>query len=257
MFDRSQPAEGIVAGKNSVIELLRSDNPVDKVFMQKELMKSGIMLKIKAMAKEKGVPVKEVSQEKLKELCGDLVNQGVAAMGAACKFVDLEDLFNLAEEKGEKPYFILCDDIEDPHNLGAIIRCADATGAHGVIIPKRHGAGMTASVMRSSAGAAGHVLIARVPNLASAIDEMKERNVWIYAADMDGQSWCQTNYDGAVCLVIGSEGKGVGRLIKDKCDVVVSLPMCGKVNSLNASVAGGILMYEIARQRLGLKSFQK
>lgn len=257
MFDRNAPAEGIVAGKNSVIELLKSDNSVDKVFMQKELTKAGIMLKIKAMAKDRGVPVKEVSSEKLSELCGNINHQGVAAMGASCNFAELEDLFNLAEERQEKPYFILCDDIEDPHNLGAIIRTADASGAHGVIIPKRHGAGMTASVMRSSAGAANHVLIARVANLASAIDQMKERNVWIYAADMDGQSWCQTNFDGGVCLVIGSEGKGVGRLIKEKCDVVVSLPMLGKVNSLNASVAGGILMYEIARQRLGLKSFQK
>ncbi len=257
MFEKNEPAKGLSAGKNAVMELLKSDNSIDKIFMQRELAKTGIMLKIKAMAKEKGVPVKEVSSEKLDEMCKGINHQGVAAMGAACNFVELDELFSLAAQRQEKPFFILCDDIEDPHNLGAIIRTADAAGAHGVIIPKRHGAGMTEAVMRSSAGAASHVLVSRVSNLASVIDELKRKNVWVYAADMDGQSWCQTDFEGAVCLVIGSEGKGVGRLIKEKCDVVVSLPMCGKINSLNASVAGGILMYEIARQRLGIKSFQK
>ena len=255
MYERKTAAEGIIAGKNPVMEILKSSNPVDKVYMQKDIANNGIMLKIKALAIEKDAPVKEVTQQKLNELCGDLNHQGVAAVGAVCNFVTIDDLFAVAQEKGEKLFVILCDDIEDPHNLGALIRTADACGAHGVIIPKRHGVGMTGAVMRSSAGAAGHVAVARVPNLASAIDELKKKNVWIYAADMDGENWCSVNFEGNCCLVVGSEGKGVSRLVKEKSDVVVSLPMMGKINSLNASVAGGILMYEIARQRLGLKSF--
>ncbi|MEG2174279.1 MAG: 23S rRNA (guanosine(2251)-2'-O)-methyltransferase RlmB, partial [Oscillospiraceae bacterium] len=160
-----------------------------------------------------------------------------------------------AAERGEAPLFLIADNIEDPHNLGAILRSADATGVHGVIVPKRHGVGLTPAVLRASAGAALHIPVARVPNLAAAIETLKERGVWIYAADMGGKSWCSVDYAGGVALMIGSEGSGISRLLLERSDVVVSLPMCGKVNSLNASVAAGVLLYEIARQRLGLLPF--
>ncbi len=164
----------------------------------------------------------------------------------------MEDIFDRA---GSEPLFVvIADGIEDPHNLGAIIRSADAAGAHGIIVPKRHGAGLTAAVMKASAGAAEHLPVARVSNLAATVEELKKKNVWIYAADMDGDSWCTVDYSGAVALVIGSEGSGVSRLLKERSDVVVSLPMCGQVNSLNASVATGILLYEITRQRKVIKA---
>lgn len=252
--DFSNAPEGLVAGRNPVIELLRSENPVDKVFMLKGEGVQGTLLKIKAMAANRGIPVKEVTKEKLDSICDGITHQGVAAIGAVCDFVELDRLFEVAAERGESLFAILCDDIEDPHNLGAIIRSADAAGAHGVIVPKRHGAGLTAAVMRASAGAVEHVAVARVPNLTYALEELKKKGAWVYAADIDGENWCTVDYSGAVVLVIGSEGKGVSRLVKEHSDFIVSLPMGGKVNSLNASVAGGIVMYEIARQRLGIKA---
>ena len=244
-------SDQLVAGRNPVIELLRSERPVDKVLLLRQDGK-GSLQKIIAMAKERGVPVKDVTREKLDSLCPDTNHQGVVASAAACNYASLEDIFDRA---GQQPLFVvIADGIEDPHNLGAIIRSADAAGAHGIIIPKRHGAGLTSAVMKASAGAAGHLPVARVSNLASTIEELKKRNVWVYATDMDGTDWCTVDYAGAVALVIGSEGAGVSRLIKDRSDVVVSLPMCGMVNSLNASVAAGILLYEVTRQRKGIKA---
>ena len=182
-------------------------------------------------------------------MCGGSSHQGVAAYAAAHEYADVDDIFAAAEAKGEKPFIIVCDEVEDPHNLGAIIRSADAAGAHGVIIPKRRNATLSYVVGKTSAGAVEYVPVARVPNLPSLLDELKERGVWIYGADMNGQSWCETDFTGGVALVIGSEGKGLGRLVKEKCDFIVSLPMKGRVNSLNASVAAGILMFEVSRQR--------
>ena len=177
----------------------------------------------------------------------------MAAIPAAESYASLEDIYRRA---GDKPLFVvLADGVEDPHNLGAIIRTAEAAGAHGVIIPKRHSAGLTAAAVKSAAGAAAHLPVVRVPNLASLMDQLKrEKNLWFYCADMDGQPWCSVDYAGAVGLVVGSEGAGVSRLVKEKCDFVVSLPMNGKINSLNASVAAGIVLYEVARQRLGLRA---
>ena len=166
----------------------------------------------------------------------------------------LTNIFALAEERGEKPFIIICDELEDPHNLGAVIRTAEATGAHGVIIPKRRNASLSYVVGKASAGAVEYVPVARVSNIAQTIDELKERGIWFYAADMDGEDWCSVNYDGGVGLVIGSEGRGISRLVKEKCDFIVSMPMKGKINSLNASVAAGVLMYEVARQRAGIKA---
>lgn len=250
MQDIRDSSDEMVAGRNPVIELLRSERPVNKILMLKT--EGGNLKRIVAMAKEKGVPVKDVAREKLDSLSPGLNHQGVIAFAAACDYATVEDIFARA---GSEPLFVvIADGIEDPHNLGAIIRSADAAGAHGVIVPKRHGAGLTAAVMKASAGAAEHLPVARVSNLVATVEELKKKNVWIYAADMDGESWCTVDYSGAVALVIGSEGSGVSRLLKERSDVVVSLPMCGQVNSLNASVATGILLYEITRQRKGIKA---
>lgn len=250
MQDIRDSSDEMVAGRNPVIELLRSERPVNKILMLKA--EGGNLKRIVAMAKEKGVPVKDVAREKLDSLSSGLNHQGVIAFAAACDYATVEDIF---ERAGSEPLFVvIADGIEDPHNLGAIIRSADAAGAHGVIVPKRHGAGLTAAVMKASAGAAEHLPVARVSNLAATVEELKKKNVWIYAADMDGDSWCTVDYSGAVALVIGSEGSGVSRLLKERSDMVVSLPMCGQVNSLNASVAAGILLYEITRQRKGIKA---
>ncbi len=251
-MDRYEIPENLVAGRNPVMELLRSDRSVDKLLIQKQEGGLGSLQRIVALAKEKGIPVKDVTREKLDQLCPGLNHQGIVAFAAACDYATLEDIY---ERAGDEPLFVvICDNIEDPHNLGAIIRSADAAGAHGVIIPKRHGTGLTAAVMKSSAGAAQHLPVARVSNLAFTVEELKKRNVWVYAADMDGQDWCTVDYDGAAALIIGSEGSGVSRLLREKSDVIVSLPMCGKVNSLNASVAAGILLYEVTRQRRKIKA---
>ena len=178
-------------------------------------------------------------------------HQGVVANVPAHEYSTVDEILQSAEKKGETPFLIICDEIEDSHNLGAIIRTADACGAHGIIIPNRRNVGLNYIVSKTSCGALEYMPVARVTNLASTIDELKKKNIWVYAADMDGQRWDKTDFSGGVALVVGSEGNGVGRLIKEKCDVTVSLPMLGKVNSLNASVAAGIIMYEIARQRLG------
>ena len=175
-------------------------------------------------------------------------------MVAAHKYAELDDIFKVATNKGELPFIVVADEIEDPHNLGAIIRTAECAGAHGVIIPNRRATGLTFTVSKSAAGALEHIKVARVTNIAKTLDELKKRGLWVYGADMDGENYCETNLKGAVALVIGSEGFGLGRLVKEKCDGILSLPLCGKINSLNASVAAGILMYEVTRQRLGLSA---
>lgn len=242
--------EDVVLGRNAVIELLKSGREVECLYIQKGEIQGSIN-KIISMAKEKGVPVKEVSPVKLDNMSGPNNHQGVAAITAAFEYSTIEDLFKNSEEKA--PFIIIADEIEDPHNLGAIIRTAEAAGASGLIIPKRRGVGLTMTVSKTSAGAIEHLPVVRVSNLVSTMEELKKRGIWIYAADMGGENWCSVDYSGGVALVIGSEGQGVSRLVKEKSDFIVSLPMCGKINSLNASVAAGILMYEIARQRLGIK----
>ena len=204
-------------------------------------------------AREQGIPVKEATREKLTQLSGIETHQGVAAICAAAAYAEMKDIY---ERAGEEPLFVvICDNIEDPHNLGAIIRTAEACGAHGVIIPKRHSAGLTAAAVKSSAGAAVCLPVVRVANIVATMQSLKaEKNVWFTCADMDGVNWCQLDFKGAVGLVIGSEGNGVSRLVKEECDFVAALPMQGQINSLNASVAGGIILYEITRQRLGLKA---
>lgn len=244
---KDTPREDLVIGRNAVLELLRSDAQVETLYLQKGL--TGTISKIAAMAREKGVVVKEANGVKLDNMCAHSNHQGVVAVTAGAHYSELEDIFARA---GEDPVFlVVADEIEDPHNLGAIIRTAEAAGAHGLILPKRRSAGLTFTVTKTSAGAVSHLPIVRVANLATTIDLLKERGVWFYAADLDGTPWCETDYSGPCGLVVGSEGKGVGRLIREKCDFAVTLPMRGKVNSLNASVAAGIVLYEIARQRMG------
>ena len=211
--------------------------------------RSGSIPKIVADAKKAGIVIKEVDPKKLDFVCGHNNHQGIAAFGAVKEYSSVDDIFATAEERGESPFIIICDEIEDPHNLGAIIRTAEAAGAHGVIIPKRRSASLSFTVAKTSAGAVEFMHVARVTNIPQTIDELKKRGVWVYCADMDGEPFYKSNLKGAIALVIGSEGNGVGRLVKEKCDVTLSMPMKGKINSLNASVAAGILMYEVSRQR--------
>ena len=238
----------VIFGRNSVAEAIKSGRPLDSVMVARG-DRSGSIPKIVADAKKAGIVIKEVDPKKLDFVCGHNNHQGIAAFGAVKEYSSVEDIFATAEERNEPPFIIICDEIEDPHNLGAIIRTAEAAGAHGVIIPKRRSASLSFTVAKTSAGAVEFMHVARVTNIPQTIDEIKKRGVWVYCADMDGEPFYKSNLKGAIALVIGSEGNGVGRLVKEKCDVTLSMPMKGKINSLNASVAAGILMYEVSRQR--------
>ncbi len=238
----------VIFGRNSVAEAIKSGRPIDSVMVARG-DRSGSIPKIVADAKKAGIVIKEVDSKKLDFVCGYNNHQGIAALGAVKEYSTVEDIFMTAEERNEPPFIIICDEIEDPHNLGAIIRTAEAAGAHGIIIPKRRSASLSFTVAKTSAGAVEFMHVARVTNIPQTIEELKKRGVWVYCADMDGEPFYKSNLKGAIALVIGSEGNGVGRLVKEKCDVTLSMPMKGKINSLNASVAAGILMYEVSRQR--------
>lgn len=242
--------DDMIIGRNAVSEALKSGRTIDSLLVAKGGV-SGTLLKIAAQCRERGIVVKDVDSRKLDYMCGHGNHQGVIALAAVKEYAQIEDIFESAKQKGEQPLIIICDELEDPHNLGAIIRSADAAGAHGVIVPKRRSASLSYAVGKASAGAIEYVPVARVPNLAAAIDDLKKNGVWIYGADMGGSMWCEHDLTGAVAIVIGSEGKGLGRLIKEKCDFLVSMPMSGNINSLNASVAAGIIMFEVVRQRKG------
>lgn len=241
-------AEGmLILGRNPVIEALKADKLIDVLFVNPEA--GGSIGQIIKMAKDKSIVVKEVSEQKLSNMAKGASHQGVIAMGACAEYVDIEDIFAIAREKDEDPFIIICDEIEDPHNLGAIIRTAETAGAHGIIIPKRRSASLNHTVYKTSAGAASWLPVARVPNIAQAIDQLKENGIWIYGTDGSGEDYRKTNLTGPIGLVIGSEGFGMGKLVASKCDFMLKLPMKGKITSLNASVAAGIFMYEIVRQR--------
>ena len=237
----------LILGRNPVIEALKANKPVDILFVNSEA--GGSISLICKMAKERNVPIKQVNDQKLNSMSNGASHQGVIAVGACAEYVEVQDILDIAADKGEDPFIIICDEIEDPHNLGAIIRTAEAAGAHGVIIPKRRSASLNFTVNKTSAGAASWLPVARVANLAATIDDLKDKGVWIYGTDGAGQNYSEVSLDGPIGLVIGSEGFGMGRLIKDKCDFLLSLPMAGKITSLNASVAAGIFMYEVVRQR--------
>ena len=249
-FEGSEAEDnGIVVGRNAVRELLKSNRAVDKIYVKKGGSHEGSITVLISEAVSCGIPIVEVEGQKLDFLASGANHQGIVAQAAMKEYSTVDDMIALAEERGEKPLIVIADSIEDPHNLGAIIRTADAAGAHGVIIPKRRNATLSYVVGKTSAGAVEHVPVARVANLPSTLDELKERGVWVYGADMDGQSWCETDFSGGVALVIGSEGRGLGRLVKEKCDFVVSIPLYGQVNSMNVSCAAAILLAEVARQR--------
>lgn len=239
----------IIEGRNAVIEALRAGRAIDKIYIAKGDVDSTLG-HIASKARAAGIVVVEADRRKLDYMSQTHAHQGVVALAAVREYCTVDDIFTVAEERGEKPFIIVCDEISDPHNLGAIIRSAECAGAHGVIIPKRRSAGLTAIVDKASAGAAEHMTIARVANLPSAIKELKERGVWVYGTAANGQSdlW-HTEFDGAVALIIGSEGDGMGRLVSESCDFIISLPMRGQVSSLNASTAAAITMYEVLRQR--------
>ncbi len=238
----------IICGRNPVLEALRSGREIDRLLVAHGTG-GGSVTAIIAKCRAKGILIKEISPQKLDYYCGGANHQGVAVMFASQEYATVEDMFALAETRGEKPFLIICDEIEDPHNLGAIIRTAEATGVHGVIIPERRSASLNATVAKAACGALEYVPVARVTNIANTIDALKERGVWVFGADMDGDDYTRTDFDTPCALVIGNEGKGIGALTAKKCDAVISLPMCGKINSLNASVAAGILMYEVVRSR--------
>ena len=241
--------EFTIEGRNAVIEALRSGKPMDKIMIQDGLQ-DGPIQTIKREAKKHDTIVKFVDKERLDQLSSTGKHQGVIAYAAAYEYAEVEDILNVAKEKGEPPFIFLLDNIEDPHNLGAIIRTANLAGAHGVIIPKNRAVGLTATVARTSAGALNYTPVARVTNLAKTIEELKKEGLWFVCADMGGTTMYQLNLTGSIGLVIGNEGEGVGRLVKEKCDFIASIPMKGDIDSLNASVAAGVLAYEIVRQRL-------
>ncbi len=241
----NEKSENIV-GRNPVIEAIKSGIQIDTIYIDGN---GGSLGLIRRLAKEKGIVVKDAQDKKLSQLAGGASHQGVVAVGACGEYVSVEDILDISRNKGTKPFIIICDEIEDPHNLGAIIRTAETAGADGIIIPKRRSASLNATVFKTSAGAASYVPVARVSNLASCIDTLKENGIWIYGTDASGNDYCKTDFTGSVALVIGSEGFGISRLIQKKCDFMVKLPMLGKINSLNASVAAGIFMYEVLRQR--------
>ena len=240
--------EDMVAGRNAVMEALKGSRSVNKLMIANGSTEGSIK-EIIAVAKEKGVNIQYWDRSKLDSIARGIRHQGVLAQVAPVQYAELEDILQAAKDRNEPPFIVLLDELEDPHNLGAILRTADAAGVHGVLIPKHRSCPLSATVAKTSAGAVEHVPVARIGNMVQTIKKLKREGLWVAAADMDGRDYYETDLTGALLLVIGSEGQGVGRLIKEQCDFVVRLPMAGKINSLNASVAGSILMYEAMKQR--------
>ena len=249
MEDHTPDREDLIEGRNAVQEALRAGRPIDKLFVARGDTDRALG-RLVAKARQAGIVVSECDRHKLDAMSATGAHQGVIAQAAVREYCDLEDILALAADRGEPPFLVVCDEIADPHNLGAILRTAECAGAHGVVIPKRRSAGVTAVVDKASAGAAEHILTARVPNIPAALRELKDRGVWVYgtAADAPGTLW-ETDMRGPVCLVIGSEGFGMGRLVAECCDFTVRIPLHGKITSLNASAAAAIMIYEVLRQR--------
>ncbi len=243
-------ADGIIEGRNAVVEALRAGTAIDKIYLQKgETDKT--LGHIASKARAAGAVVVEADKRKLDAMSRTHAHQGVIALSAVREYATVEDILQAAETKGEAPLLVVCDELSDPHNLGAVIRTAECAGAHGVIIPKRRSAGLTAVVAKTSAGAVAHVPVARVPNLPALLDDLKKRGIWVFGTAADGTTALyDADLKGPAAIVIGSEGSGMGRLVAERCDFLVSIPMRGKLNSLNASAAAAILLYEAVRQRL-------
>lgn len=241
-----EPDPNVIIGRNPVTEILKNDRPVDKLMVSS---REGSMIKIVAMAKEKSIPVISVEKAALDRIAGGRPHQGVVAYVSPYEYAEMEDIFALAEERGEDPFIIILDNLEDPHNLGAIMRSAECAGAHGIIIPRRHACGLTEVVAKSSAGAIEYMPVVKVTNIAQTIEELKEKGIWVAACDMGGRNYYEQDMKGKIAVVIGSEGAGISKLVRDKCDFVVSMPMVGRITSLNASNAAAIIIYEIRKQR--------
>lgn len=240
--------EDKIIGRNPVLEAIKIGRSIDKILIKKGRLEGSIVPIVKK-AREAKIIVQEVEHQKLDAVAEGANHQGIIAYVSPYEYKTVEDLLNIAREKGEPPFLILCDKITDPHNLGAILRTANCVGVHGIVIPKHGSVGLNSAAIKTAAGAAEYTPVAKVTNLAAAIDKLKKEGLWIAAADMDGQDMHKADLTGALAIVIGSEGDGIGRLVKEKCDFTVSIPMNGQINSLNASVAAGVLMYEAFRQR--------
>lgn len=240
--------ENVIVGRNPVREALKSGREIDKLMVSSE---DGSMKKILALAGERRIPVMKVEKRAIERVASGQIHQGVAAFVSAYEYAELEDIFSLAEKRGEDPFIIILDNLEDPHNLGAIMRTAECAGAHGIIIPKRRACGLTDVVAKASAGAVEYMPCVKVTNIAQTIDALKEKGIWVAACDMGGQEYYKADLKGKIAVVIGSEGFGISRLVKEKCDFVVSMPMVGRINSLNASNAAAVILYEVRKQRDG------
>lgn len=253
---REEPRElpdDVLVGRNAVTEALKSGRGINKLWIASG-DREGSVAEIAALAKERGIVVQYVERAKIEALAGGHRHQGVLAYVAPVPYAELEDILKAAEAKGEAPFLVLLDELEDPHNLGALLRTADATGVHGILIPKRRSVSLNATVAKTSAGAVEYVPVARIGNIAQTLKKLKEKGFWVAGADMDGEkAYYEVDLTGPLVLVVGSEGKGMSRLTKEACDFIVRMPMVGRINSLNASVAGSILMYESMRQRLQKK----
>lgn len=236
-----------IVGRNPVSEALKSDTQIEKIFVKKEA--DGSLLPILKKARQKGIPISEVDRRKLDELSGSENHQGIIALTPVENYSTVEEIMASAREKGKAPFVIILDRITDPHNLGSIIRTANCAGADGVIIPKHSSAGLNSTVAKTSAGAISHTKVAKVTNIARTIDDLKEQGLWIVGADMNGETMYNVDMKGSIGLVIGNEGEGISRLVREKCDFIAEIPMWGDIDSLNASVAAGILMYECRRQQ--------
>lgn len=242
--------EDLIIGRNAVIEALKSDRTIECVYVSKGDLEGSIKVAL-GLTKDKGVVIKEADRRKLDTMCDGLNHQGIVARVTPFKYCEVNDILEDAKRKEQQPFIVILDEIEDPHNLGSIIRTAELCGVHGIIIPKRRNVGVTSTVYKCSAGAIEHMKIAKVTNINATIDMLKEQGIWIYGADIDGKDYSyNTDFSGPCALIIGSEGKGISSLTLKKCDLLVKIPMIGKINSLNASVAGGIMMYEVLKGRL-------
>ena len=245
-----EPNPNVIVGRNPVTEALKNGREIDKLMVSSS---EGSMIKILAMAKDAGIPVMKVEKAALDRVAGGQSHQGVAAYISPYEYAEMEDIFARAAEKNEDPFIIILDNLEDPHNLGAIMRTAECAGAHGVIIPKRRACGLTEVVAKASAGAIEYMPCVKVTNIAQTIEELKEMGIWVAACDMGGQEYYKADLKGKLAVVIGSEGFGISKLVKDKCDFVVSMPMVGKITSLNASNAAAVIIYEVRKQRDGIQ----
>ena len=244
----AEAMENVISGRNAVRELIDSGRDIEKIYVSRG-EREGSIKQIIGMALERKIPIVESERQKLDAMSGGTRHQGVVAIAAAREYASVDDIFRLAKERGEEPFIVVLDGVEDPHNLGAIIRNAECTGVHGVIIRKARSVGITPTVVKASAGAIEHVPVARVTNIGAVIDELKAGGLWIYAADMDGAPCYETDMSGGVAIVLGSEGSGISRLVKEKCDFTVTIPLYGSVNSMNVSAAAAVILSEAARQR--------